>query len=135
MKNIFNSRAAAAILLLFPASMVFGQSFQNTFNPKHDDNYVAGVAVNQAYWSAGNTSSFGPSVGTNHILFSKYNNVGASVWDRKYYDAAVPAIKFTATDVQAGYNVFINSPGNSNPLASGIFQKVRCKVHPSFIRT
>ncbi|HUM47503.1 MAG TPA: T9SS type A sorting domain-containing protein, partial [Chitinophagales bacterium] len=82
--------------------------------PPGSDNYVAGVAVANDYWVIGNTNSFGPSIGTEHILYSRYTGAtGASAWDRKYYDGANPSISYTATDIQAGYGNLTASPSVS----------------------
>lgn len=115
MNKITTCRLLMTVCILVISIFVLrAQSFQNTFNPVKDDNYVAGVAVAQDYWVIGNTSSFTPSLGTEHILFSRYlGATGASSWDRKYYDAANTTITYTATDIQAGYGTFISSPGNS----------------------
>lgn len=89
------------------------QTFQNTYMPAGNDNYVAGAAASNDYWVVGNTNSFGPAVGTEHILLSRYNGAtGANTWDRKYYDGANPAISYTATDIQPGY-------GNLTPSITG----------------
>ena len=115
MKYLFNFfLKQSLIVMLLYSSFASAQTFQNTFLPVHEDNYVAGVAVNKAYWVIGNTNSFAPAVGTEHILFSKYTMTGASAFDRKYYGAP-NTIAFTSTDIQAGWSQFANTPGNSVP--------------------
>ena len=127
MKNSDLIIRITCFLLLITFGEVSGQTFQNTFLPTGEDNYVAGVCVNNNYWVAGNTNSFNPSMGTEHILFSKYSGAtGASLWDRKYYNGANPAIQFTASDIQAGYSVITPSPGNSVPPLPCTF--VTCPV-------
>lgn len=101
-------------LAVFNVTALRAQTFQNTMLPAGSDNYVAGVAVSSDYWVIGNTNSFAPSLGTEHILFSRYTGAtGASAWDRKYYDGANPTISYTATDIQAGYGNFTASPSTS----------------------
>ncbi|MGB3076190.1 MAG: hypothetical protein WBB36_12750, partial [Chitinophagales bacterium] len=87
-------------LAVFNVTALRAQTFQNTMLPAGSDNYVAGVAVSSDYWVIGNTNSFAPALGTEHILFSRYTGAtGASAWDRKYYDGANPTISYTATDI------------------------------------
>ncbi|MEO6169055.1 MAG: hypothetical protein ABIO46_09790, partial [Chitinophagales bacterium] len=111
MKKAITSHMLLIIcLLMIKGFAVQAQTFQNTFLPPGSDNYAAGVAVANDYWVIGNTNSFGPSLGTEHILFSRYTGAtGVSAWDRKYYDGANPANSYTATDVQAGYANLIPS--------------------------
>jgi hypothetical protein len=117
MKNMLHFFRQGIIILLLGSSLPsFSQSFQNTLLGINNDDYVAGVAVSMNYWIMGNTNSFTPSLGTEHMLFSKYNgNTGASIWDRKYYSATNTAIQFTAYGSSGGYANFTTSPGNSVP--------------------
>lgn len=114
MKKLITSQVLLILLLSVITNFgLHAQTFQNTYMPGGDDNYVAGVAVANDYWVVGNTNSFGPAAGTEHILLSRYNGAtGANTWDRKYYDGANPSISYTATDIQAGY-------GNLTPSISG----------------
>ena len=99
------------LVTIISTTVLPAQTFQNTFTPTGSDNYVAGVAVSNDYWVIGNTNSFAPSAGTEHILFSRYTGAtGASAWDRKYYDGANTSVSYTATDIQAGYGNLTPSP-------------------------
>lgn len=116
MKKISTIRAILLLAFLFAAGTfsLQAQTFQNTYDPTGDDSYAAGVAVSKDYWVIGSTNSFGPSKGTEHILFSRYNGTtGAVKWDRKYYSAANTKIAYTATDIQAGYGSLTPSPSTN----------------------
>lgn len=112
MKKTFSTQLLiTCLLILISTTVLNAQTFQNTFMPAGSDNYVAGVAVSNDYWVIGNTNSFTPAAGTEHILFSRYTGAtGVSAWDRIYYDGANTSVAYTATDIQAGYGNLTPSP-------------------------
>lgn len=99
----------AVTLLLFSSYGSFSQSFQNTFLPTSEDNYVAGSAVNNYYYVLGNTTNSVAGTTSGKILLSVYNSVGASSFDNIYYQSNRPGILHAGTDIQAGYATRIPS--------------------------
>lgn len=92
------------------------QTFQNTYHPASDDNYVAGAAVSSEYYVIGNTAGYPTAANTvERILFSRYTAGGASSLDRIIYDGANNSHIYNSRDIQMGYSKYTPSPSTSDP--------------------
>ncbi len=113
-------------VLLLNAQALFSQTFQNTFLPPSDDNYVAGSAVSANYYVLGNTTYPVSGSVTEKILFSAYNSAGASIMDNLYHNKNRLGYIHTATDIQAGYTTYISSLSQSPSTPPCDIQTVNC---------
>lgn len=109
-KNIFAVWMLVCMILQYHSSGQVGSHYQ--FKGPLDDHFrAATLEIGNTYYAVGNTNSYDQ---VNKILLCKLNSNGTLVWSKTISASATQGqLIYSATDIQAGYNILMPSDDSS----------------------